>query len=76
MPCAYYHAVRSELDRGLSGVMGYCWGCSSGEVRVPSLAEYHKYCTSADPTRCPVHESREIAQEGAPSQETDWLPRA
>lgn len=75
MPCAYYHAVRSELAR-VSGVHGYCWGCHHGEIRVPSLGEYNKYCTSEDPTGCPVYRARGMRPDDAPAREADLIPHA
>lgn len=53
MACKYFSAVKGSSNR-LTGVVGYCKGCPTGEVRVPSLNEYNMFCCGEGSKDCPL----------------------
>lgn len=76
MACVYFSAVQGYASR-LTGVTGYCRGCPTGEVRVPSLNEYTMFCSGERSKDCPVLKARNGAKKnGAREKQQGLLPHA
>lgn len=57
MDCPYYERVQRPIARGF--VRGYCLGCLTAGIMVPSLVEERTYCLMDDGgyLKCPTYHS-------------------
>ncbi|GEM_PF-2901274 len=58
MPCVYFRPVTDPKRKATTGVVGYCAGYSEQKLRIPSLAEYQKHCSTNEQTGCSVFNFR------------------
>jgi len=58
MSCIFFRAVSDPKQKDTAGVLGYCVGYSEEKLRVPSLEEYRKHCTSGNQEGCCVYDFR------------------
>ena len=70
MPCIYFIEIKDSKKKATAGVYGYCTGYSREKLRIPSLEEYEKYCTSNCQDGCKVFEFR-MKQEKTGSEEEE-----
>lgn len=65
--CPYLKRVGKEVGYALEAYCQRSWACG---LRIPSLAEFHRFCTSGEYHRCPVYRfgteahEEEISEEG------------
>jgi hypothetical protein len=76
MACVYFSAVQGSASK-LTGVTGYCRGCPTGEVRVPSVNEYTKFCSGDGAKDCPLWKARQNGKKnGVRERAQSLLPHA
>lgn len=64
--CPYLKRVGDEIHYGIAG---YCERSSICALRVPTLGELNRYCTTGDYRHCPIYRTGIEAESHAPGAE-------